>query len=104
MALPSGIPGIDYDLVEKCNKLYITYDEYPKIYIPKGIPGINYDLIDKYNKKLINKTNPIKIIRIEPPYTIPCIHQKTINCQKSAAFKDLNNNTHYCWFHMHCKN
>ncbi len=100
MKLPPGIPGIDYNLINKCNEILIKCNEYKIIELPKNIPGINYDLIKEYNKLSVN----IKIIRLEPPYTIPCMHIKTNNCQKTAAFKDIINDEYYCWFHMHCTN
>lgn len=102
MTLPSGIAGINYDLINKYEQILIKCNKYTIIDLPKNIPGINYNLINEYNKLSNSNSIDVKIIRIEPPYTIPCEYSKSNNCQKTAAFKDINKNECYCWFHAHC--
>ena len=80
--LPPNIPGVDYDKLKECNKLYNSIKEY-------------IDNFDKY------QNDKIKFIRITPPYTEKCSFDNP-KCIKAGSFIKKSDKKYFCWFHVNC--
>ena len=90
MEVPIGISGIDYGLIKQYNQLSIKYN--------KVIQTHNKTIKDK----TIENTSTDTVIRLEPPYNIPCAFLNINKCQKNAGFQLKIDSKYYCWYHMHC--
>jgi len=128
--IPSNIPGIDYDLINKLKllnndlinesnlKLIKSYntnelDSSDTDEIGKQLKNSNTNELDssdtdeiskqlKNNNSLDLDNSESNFDRLIPPYIIECEYNKIDGCIKKSAF--TYSNKYYCWFHNNCIN
>jgi hypothetical protein len=106
--MPSNIPGIDYDLINKYKLLFnddslnLTNLKFIK-HCKKESESSDTEEISKelkINTSLKLDNDESDFDRLIPPYIIPCEYNKIDGCIKKSAF--TKSNKYYCWIHRHC--